>query len=171
VYSAWEETISPEPHEVNIIKVHNIRELDYFHIIFTTRRDLRDIAASFVRMGWCRNNTRQILKICDDVVKKHEYYSPVANLEIPYEEMQGDKIGYIERICSVLKQPMDCERVSKEVDLLTKRILQANKILDIKTQIHRNHIGTRSRFEILSKSTIKAIESDFSCWLAQFGSI
>jgi hypothetical protein len=159
-------------HDVNIIKTHNRFNLKPFDFIFSTRRDLRDVAASLVRMGWCKNNTKSIIIKCRDIIKHHNFFSPSLDLEIPYEKMWNDKIECIEQIYSVLGESVDCEIISKKVDVIVAEALKANKKLDRDTQIHRNHITNgrpNSYFETLSKNTIAAIELEFSEWLNKFG--
>ena len=154
---------------IHVAKTHQFEDVlsvkyDY---IFTTCRDLRDVAASAVRKGIIPNNTSTILKYLRKLLsEEYENWRSYSDMEVVYEDMVNDKVDMTRSIADRLEIEVDPVIVSQAVEKLPFPEKGEPYFRD--TQIHYGHItnGTPGSYhETLSKRTIRKIERQFSSWL------
>jgi len=158
------------PAPVHILKIHRYdpqwEELgDY---VLTTRRDLRDVAASAVRMGLVAHDMSAVIEFLRTLIR-HESrgWSPRADLLVSYEEMIRDKPLAIVEIAKVLGVECDAERVNRQVEEL-----RPGDVIDPVTMLHPNHFtdgGTGTYQKTLSEEIVGAIEQTYREWLITNG--
>jgi len=154
---------------IHVAKTHQFDDvLDVrYDYIFTTCRDLRDIAASAVRKGIITNHTNTVVKYLRHVVsEEYENWRTYSDLEVIYEDMVHDKVCTTRDIANRLDIEIDPLVVSQAVEQLPFPEKGQPYFRD--TQIHYGHItnGTPGSYsETLSSRTINKIERQFSDWL------
>ena len=155
---------------IHVAKTHQFNDVlttrDYDYI-FTTCRDLRDLAASAVRKGMIDNRTRPIIKFLRKVLsEEYDAWSCYSDMEIVYEEMMENDIEIIKKIAQFLNIDVDPASVSRAVNSLPFPKKGEDYFRD--TQLHYQHItsSTPDSYKLtLSKRTIRIIETKFSTWL------
>jgi hypothetical protein len=168
VYSCWEEDYDlTNPADYHVIKTHNMKRnlLRDQSCVFTTMRDIRDIAASAIRRKMIDLEEEEIIQFLRRVIYKEYFpWKKHTILEIRYEQLFGRKIDYIEKIANILSQECNAEKVHKKIESLK---LDNNPI----TQLHTNHItnGGIHTYEItLQPKYIKCIENEFGEFIEQY---
>lgn len=122
-HSAWIDEYQPtDPRPIHIVKVHTeTPALEILQpVIFTTRRDLRDIAASLLRMGWAHSSD-DILNALKRIRGLHEHWTEKCNLEIAYEDLVGHEAQHVESLARTCGVPIDrrkAMRVAAAVDAI-----------------------------------------------------
>jgi len=155
--------------EYHVIKTHNfLKQHKHAYRIFTTTRDLRDIAASAVRRKLIENTPEEVVKYVKRVVnREHTPWKKYSHLEIRYEKMYFNKVRTLTSILRKLDLIVDPKKVHKKVEGLIIPKKQMSQI----TQLHPNHItkGTNGRpssyKNVLSEESINLIEDEFGWWL------
>lgn len=137
-----------------VIKTHRFQpSLIDADFIFTTIRDLRDVAASAVRMKMIEESqaytwTVNLLK------QEYEPWKKYTQLELVYEHFIEKKVVSIARIAKRLKFDLDAQIIHEKVESIK---IPTDKA-DVVEQLHPNHISNENHRGLLSKSTIRKIE-------------
>ena len=176
VYGAWlDDYDSGNETPTHLVKTHrpNSRlEITANDVVLTSRRDLRDIAASAVLMGWCESD-QEILDFVRGAVEMHGYWQARATAGVAYEEIVSAPGGCVEVIAHALGIEFD--------DTLTASVLTRLDALDgpvdgarynqetLLHESHRRHGGLGYYPSILASETIEAINSEFEPWLKRYG--
>jgi len=168
VYGCFFTKYDPEnKSQIHVVKTHNWREsLEDADKIFTTRRDLRDIAASAIRRGLIKE-TETIPYLKRIIKKEYIPWKSHSDLEIVYEELVRNKKLQIQNIARVL-------RVSVQIGEIYKKIenLPIPEVFDPLTQLHPNHITDgrlKSYKKTLKKDTQDEICRIFHNWMFRNG--
>jgi hypothetical protein len=173
-YSDFYASYQPEtPADVHVVKVHefvaNLAEQN--PLVLTTYRDLRDIAASCVRLKLAENTPESLRLVTKEVVgREYSAWKSHANLEIRYADMIRDRPAAIRRVLRALGlNSVDPREVDRDVQKLS---FMAFTDLDPVSQLWPQHItdgGVGSYRKFLSDASIEAIEEVGGPWLATHG--
>jgi hypothetical protein len=139
VYSCFVTDYDPEhAAPIHVVKCHNrSRILLDSHYFFTTKRDPRDIAASAIRRNLIEE--KDVIKYLKKVIyKEYERWKPYSDLEIPYEDLIGNKDVYIRQIAKILKTKVKPGTIRKRIESLP--IPKGEEERDPVTLLHSNHI-------------------------------
>ncbi len=173
-YGAWFRNYDHEnPSPYHVIKTH------YFHpsliqegaLVLTSRRDLRDIAASLILRGWHTPST--VIAPLERAVADHLRLLPATVHETVYERFRRSEVRELAEISSALGislEPDVLGEVSREINGLTHDPQVAPSLSA--TQLHPNHImhgGSGYFSEVLPVSLVQRIERVFFDWLRRFG--
>jgi len=150
---------------IHVVKCHNKRKflLDSDRI-FTTKRDLRDIAASAVRRGLI-DQSECIDYLHRIIVREYRPWKPFSHLEIKYEDLVRNKNLYIQDLAKLLKVEVNPAAIHKKIESLP--IPKGNQ-RDPVTLLHSNHItdGTPGSYKkTLSPYMQDLIRITFHNWL------
>ena len=168
VYACWVNKYKPDDgRKIHVVKTHlfypKIREAA--DCIFTTRRDLRDVAASAVRKGICRSTPMDVLAYLTRIID--EDYIPwmqSSDFEVPYEDMIRDEPHFIEVLAAFMGFSVDGGEIKAEIDALDPDDPEA---LLSPGHITRREPGTFA--ETLGLPAIRAVETAFQGWQEQRG--
>lgn len=152
---------------IHVVKTHRYyRDIqEAAECVFTTRRDLRDLAASAVRMGLCPSTRSGVIEYLTRVLD--EDYIPwvqFSDFEMPYETMMADQERMIGILAAFMGFSVNEVAVREQIDRLTHE--------DPETLLAPGHItkGTPGSFpETLPEDCILAVETAFQRWQEQHG--
>jgi len=169
VYACFATEYDPEnKSEVHVIKTHNWQEFleENADKVFTTRRDLRDIAASAIRRELIEE--KDAISYLNRVLKK-EYipWKPFSDLEIIYEDLIRNKKLQIVYIAKILNMTVCAGKIHEQIESLP-----IPETFDPLTQLHPNHITDgklKSYKSTLSKDTQDEICRTFRNWMFRNG--
>jgi hypothetical protein len=153
---------------IHVVKCHNKRKflLDSDRI-FTTKRDLRDIAASAVRrelidQSECIDYLYRLLK------QEYRPWKPLSHLEIKYEDLIRNQNLYVQNIAKILRVKVKPAVIRKKIESLS--IPKGENQRDPVSLLHSNHItdGTHGSYKkTLSPYMQDLIQATFHNWLAR----
>lgn len=178
VAGAWVADYDPAaPAPIHLVKLHDpaadlAAKAD---LVLTSRRDLRDIAASIQRMQWAKSEP-ELLAFLDDVMAQHEFWSARANYEMVYETMVADPdavLADIARVLTLSPTPPERRAVLSRIDKL-QHDPQAATAYDKISLLHHSHRGDgvpASYRQVLPSDLIARIEQRFGAWLSAQGYI
>lgn len=161
------------PAPFHVVKTHAYRSSlarDAAYVM-SSKRDLRDIAASMVRLGKLPNEPEPLLDFLQGEVKRLDQWRTYARLVGTYEEMIRDKVEYTRLLLRGLDIAGGATLVSREVEALQVPSREA-KTYDPVTLLTPGHItdGCAGGYkDTLSQEVVEAIEGRFMYWLEQEG--
>ncbi|MDD8059335.1 sulfotransferase domain-containing protein [Shewanella metallivivens] len=168
-YSCWIDDYSPSnPSKIHIVKVHSPehRLSSQADVIISTRRDIRNVLVSLMRMGWIENEETTVLKEAARLVDSvHPFWKNKSNFEIEYTRILNEPNNLVDEVCSVLEIESDKATVDDVLHFLAET--KAPTKYDKETQLHPNHISsmkTDFRSE-LSPDIVNKIEVSYRKWL------
>jgi hypothetical protein len=176
VHGAWiEQYDATNPARWHVVKIHEPDEALLWRakVTLTSRRDLRDIAASAWRRGWISDECSTLVFL-DSVVKQHAFWKARCAYEMVYERMQADRPLELARIARVLDLKLsddEIQRVSTEIDTLGFDDSREDAF-DPSTLLHKRHImdgRVGSHTETLPQQLIDAINERYAEWLRANG--
>tara|TARA_Y100000588_G_scaffold117644_3_gene128792 strand:+ start:932 stop:1558 length:627 start_codon:yes stop_codon:yes gene_type:complete len=135
--------------------------------LLTTHRDIRDAAASAVRMGWAPNN-QNIANYAKEILARYKPSARHAIHNMRYEDFQSNPGNTVQDIATAL----DIELSAQENTAILDHLETGNDSdkLDNETLLHPNHCGTGeigTYKEQLSQEAITAIEDNCGDWLRE----
>ena len=171
-------------HEFSILLIKRIKRGNT--IGFFSHRDIRDIVASLIQMGWITDLNEFIASgKLHRIVHTSLLFAKTKNMiVIRYEDLISNKEEVINRMLKILKIPLDTESVSSIVKAtsLQETILQVkkgkisesigDKHFDPKTCLHKNHIHnglTGKWVKYLKPEQVKIINDIARDYLEYFG--
>lgn len=178
LYSCWIGELDQEKSknaQAILIKLHGIDEdhAQTADVILTCHRDLRDVAASFQSMGWAAD-PQQLLSQIRNCRSFHEYWSPRAQLDLPYGVIMRSPATVLLAIAKELRVDLN-EREAMDL----ARTLEATPnnrdeaaIHDHEYLTHTNHRndGREGRWkDQLDNSIAEAISEEHRLWLVDRG--
>ena len=139
--------------------------------IFTSYRDLRDIAASLVRRDCIANNSDAVGEAVRELIEfQYKPWKTYSSYVFKYEEMIENRLGTVQRILDVLGlHSVDSRQVLRDVELL-KLTVTAN--MDRTSMLFPGHITDGRAYsyaETLSSESIAVIEDIAGSWLLDHG--
>ncbi len=172
-YSCWVEDYEPDnPSLIHIVKVHNPehRLSSQADIIISTRRDIRDVSCSLIRMGWLTDTEESILKQCSFIVDSlHPFWNKKAKLEIEYEDLLNNSEEVIKDVCNIIgvrPKIKDIEEISRYLKKLPSATQEFNKETQLHPQ-HRSEVVTSYK-KMISDDIVKIINEQQSDWLSKY---
>jgi hypothetical protein len=170
VTSGWIEDVgrSPDPDATTLIKLHGFDErlATRADVVLTSRRDLVEIAASAVRLGWISD--RGAADFIDGVVAQHAAWAAYASYELAYERLRGGAAGVVGEVGAALGvevDPRDAAEIGERIDRFS--YTGASGTYDPVTLLHPRH--TAPVPYRLSSETERASHIRFRDWLAAHG--
>jgi len=172
VYSSWVDDYDvSNSAKIHLIKAHDpvpVLSEKADHII-STRRDIRDVAASLTRMKWNKSGDDFLNQLNRMVNTVHQFWFERSDLEIEYNQIIEEPEIAIEAISHSLNVPVTAKtaiQISIELDNL-----KAPKTYDLKTQLHPHHRAMKKVHysEVLNETLVNDINCAFDEWLDLFG--
>lgn len=176
VYGAWVESYDPaDGASYHVVKLHEpddhlVREAA---VVLTSRRDLRDIAASALRRGWLAGES-EVPDFLDGVVRKHRIWQRHSACEILYEHMVDDPAGQVRSIGTALGlviPPPQARQIRAAIDSLRFEGGDG-RCYDAENLLHRGHIrdGRIGYYsEVLTPALVEHINHRYGAWLREHG--
>lgn len=170
-YCCWIGDYNPQnKSEIHLVKVHdpNSEICKTSDKILSTRRDIREVAASLVRLAWDKQDKEFYDQLCWIVEQVHPFWYERTNFEIEYQSIINQPISVVEQIGHVLNMPLEMGFIKEVVKHLDS--LESPKSYDQETQMHPNHRSLKkvNLVEILDTERLNTITSRFRPWLEEF---
>lgn len=142
-YSCWVEDYDPGNESVtHIVKMHEPEHRLSLQAdtIISTRRDIRDIVGSLMRMGWLieGNVVATVEHLINNV---HPFWNEKSDLEIEYPDIIDNPKETISRVGKCLKFDLNDHEIRSIQVYLDS--LSSPKKYDKNTQLHPNHRATK----------------------------
>ena len=174
VVSQWIEEKRPFSAEaVNLVKVHapDSELKSEADIVLSSFRDLRDIAASVIAMGWADEG--QALGTIDAIRLAHDFWSSGSVLDVPYEVLKENPFRIVKALASAMGIRLTDCKVSEVVSSIphTAKAIGPGGY-DPVSLLHERHVndGTPGRWRYsLSEKLAAGIWLRHSDWLATHG--
>jgi len=173
IYSCWIEDYNPShSSEIHIVKVHNCehRLSSQADVIISTRRDVRNVCTSLIRMGWLKNEEEQIVKYVDNIVKfVHPFWHERCNLEIEYSDIIDGGESVVIDVAKLLGLNLN-QKKSSEIYRALLNMKNPDKH-DKETQLHPNHRAKKRTdyHDTLNKTALSLINEKYSWWFKKYG--
>lgn len=175
VNAQWIEDIGEcELSEANVIKLHepDLNWQQRANRILLSKRDLRDIAASLVSMGWARSDA-DLIDAARNARQMHDFWASYASLDLRYEDALADRIHAVRQVASALSFDLSDDELA---EIAAKVPQKANFVgsggYDPMTLLHPNHVndGRAGRWrEQIAPRVADAIWDENSTWLKANG--
>lgn len=176
VYGCWiADYDSTRAAKFHVVKIHEPNDglALQARAIFTSHRDLRDIAASAWLKGWVKDEP-SALQFIDWAVAFHSYWVGRGALDVSYKEINADPAGAIRKISARLGLESNTEltAVLKKLALL-QHVDVGGERYHPETLIHPRHASRNGRSgyftEVLPDATVRAIETKYRDWFSDDG--
>ncbi len=171
VYACWVKDYDPSnPKGVHVVKLHAPDDKLNLHTdeIYTSRRDIREIAGSMMRMGWLSHDkVQEYLDWLTSFV--HPFWFNCSRMEIDYSEIKSGKRLLVEKIGHSLGIHLDAKQA--QMICIQLEALHPGTSFDAITQLHPNHISSRimeDYTELLGKKLMNEIAVRYRDWLVRF---
>lgn len=153
-----------------LLKIHSCSDnwRDWADIVFTTKRDLRDILASSIDFGMIDKrflSEERINLFLSDIVEKYKYWKQYTDLEVIYENYDENKMQILTRIFEICKLKVDISQVLEKIDFIANN--RADKSL-VGEYISKKHISDRNNDTYknrLDEESLSVVEQYFLDWL------
>ena len=176
VHGAWiEQYDASNPAAWHVVKVHEPDESLAWraNVVLTSRRDLRDIAASAWNRGWISDET-SAMTFVDSVIRQHQFWQQRCAFEMVYERMRIDPAGELCRVAAALSisiDPAAAAGIVRAIDALGHDDA-SERDFDPANLLHKKHImdgrvGYHS--ETLPADLLARINDRAATWLAAGG--
>ena len=172
-YSSWIEDYDPSNNsKIHIVKIHQpeYRLSLQADLILSSRRDIRDVVGSLIRMGWVNKSEEKVLKSVSYLIGTvHPFWYEKSTLEIDYYELKNNAKDVITSVNRCLRLNL----ADKELNTIEHYLsnLVPPKKYDKNTQLHPNHIANKliNYSELLGKDLNDKIGKLAEGWLHEFG--
>lgn len=176
VHGAWIDQYEPaNPARWHVVKIHNPDEALAWRgkCILTSRRDLRDIAASAWKRGWISDGP-SMLALLESVVAQHAWWRERCAFEMIYERMRVDRVAELRSIAGALGVAVDASsslKVLQQIDALghddaSEDAFNASNLLH-KQHIMDGRVGYHA--QILPAELLALINNRHGEWLRANG--
>lgn len=174
VYGAWIQQYDPgNPASIHVLKIHQFddRVARYGSRVFTSRRDLRDVAASLIRRKW--NTPENVLDSLDFCVTAHRLWRRFTRHELVYEILHRFQLEEMAHLADLMGLDLAMDQVQetkREVAGLAPEPGAPDG--SPPTLLHRQHVlDGRSGYygAVLSPELIETINTRYEDWLREFG--
>lgn len=167
INSQWINSFVPGDHH-NILKIHDFKKrwLDWGDFVFTTRRDLRYIAASAVDLmpRGTYKTTGCILQMCKEILDMYETWDEHTDYELVYEDFHNNKEKVVRTIFGILGLSVDINKLLCDLEM----IRNSEKEFNNTTLMHFKHISENTNKHYskrLTQEQYEAINSTYRDWL------
>lgn len=176
VYGAWIEQYDPASAAMwHVVKVHEPNEslLWRAKTALTSRRDLRDIAASAWKRGWI-NDEPSALTFLEDVVRQHTFWKDRCGYEMVYESMLRDPTVELRRIANIVDVRVTDEDIAETSDQINALGFDESNAapFDPATLLHKRHVADGRvgyHAETLPAALLEKISERHGAWLSNNG--
>lgn len=171
VYGTWVADYDPATAaSCHVIKIHDPcpQLAAAADRVLTSRRDLRDVAASVRARGWARTDD-ELIEFLKHVVEIHGFWKARSIYEVVYERMIDHRPQVIAEVAEVLGLALARDRVIR-VDEQIRRLRHddAGQPYDKVSLLHRGHVGPGrpgAYAEVLDQRLVRRINEQFGSWL------
>lgn len=167
INAQWINSFVPGDHH-NILKIHDFKKrwLDWGDFIFTTRRDLRYIAASAVDLmpRGTYKTTGCILQMCKEILDMYEAWDEHTDYELVYEDFHNNKEKVVRTIFGILGLSVDINKLLHDLEMIRNSEKDFNKT----TLMHFKHISENTNKHYskrLTQEQYEAINLTYRDWL------
>ena len=172
VYSCWVEDYNPQDEaDVHLVKAHypDPELAERADVIFTSRRDMREVAASLVRMGWGDREKGLADQIQRFVNVIHPFWYERSSLEVEYKQILRTPKVVIEQVGHALGCHLSLEYVRQLENYLSQ--MGSPEEYDKETQLHPNHrsLENASFDKILDPEKTEMVTRIAEGWLVDYG--
>ncbi len=172
-YGAWiDDYDAADTSAVHIVKVHSFRPdlATGANVVLTSRRDLRDIAASLLGRNWATpaNLIEKLAKMVDD----HRRWLERSSFEVIYERMIAAREAEIAMLAEALGLRADRAAVGEVHRQVAGLSHRGDGLYHPDNLLHRNHIlDGRSGYhrEVVAAELVDQIDARFGPWLVRYG--
>lgn len=172
INSHWITTFKDNPACHNILKVHEFEDrwVKYADFIFTTKRDIRFLAAS----AWDHKPLgtyqipNQLVQSMTAVLGMYESWKPYSDYEIVYEKFSQYSEEIVSNLFSVIGLPVDVKKLLSDLDAIKNSKEMFNE--DGESLMHTNHISEKTSLNYrdrLPEDFYTAVETTFMPWLEE----
>lgn len=172
----WVTTFNDNPACHNILKVHEFSNnlVDYADFIFTTKRDIRFIAASAWdhRAHGVYRKPSELVESMASVLIMYEKWKVHSDYEIVYEKFSEHSEEIVSNLFSIIGLPIDVKKLLNDLNDIKNSKTVFNE--DGESLMHVNHISEKTCLdyrERLPTVFSQAVETVFRPWLEQHGYI
>ena len=175
VYACWIKGYRRgDPREIHVVKTH---QFDNKFIkdgakVLTSRRDMRDVAASLMRKGWIKPRVNIVASIAKALSRYSAWYKH-SIYDMKYEDMKTDLVRIINDVAAALELDFSNEEVAKIKKKLESLTYMSdgkrNNVYNEKNLYHKHHVtdGEVGGYKKnLTKDMITQIEKKYPEWLA-----
>lgn len=172
VHGTWIEHYEPSNSaRFHVVKVHEPDEALAWRAktILTSRRDLRDIAASAWKRGWVADEA-STLAFLDTVAAQHAFWKARAAFEMVYERMRTDPRAELAAVATAMGLSPDAsclDGVMREIESLGHDE-SSEEQFNPANLLHKKHImdgRVGYHAETLPADLLRTINSRFADWL------
>ncbi|MDO6617611.1 hypothetical protein [Shewanella sp. 6_MG-2023] len=171
-YSCWIDDYKPSNSaDIHIVKVHNPehRLSSQSDVIISSRRDIRNICASLMRMDWLPEESCKIIRRLNFLVNSlHPFWGGRSVLELEYEDIAHSAIDVVKEIAKAIGSDLSSVALAELVQVLEQ--LSNPKSFDKVTQLHPHHRALKETdfTTSLDENIQSEILNEFSGWLKKF---
>ena len=181
VSSCWiDEYDGSHPAPVHVVKLHDASKASSLNAtwIVSTRRDLRAVAGSLIRMRWMEAQSDQVKMMLDHYVLNHEWYEDHADLVLEYSNITCFPYQTLKLLSKTYRLGLgrkEIEGVEEEIKMtLPSSIFPSGDFTsyDKVTLLHKGHIGSISDYASIAhlpNDIIHFIEDRYGAWLKRYG--
>lgn len=153
-WSGWRDYIEDSNQvDLRIVKTHHIEDVERLHAdtILTCHRDIRDVAGSLVRMGWCRPDWEEMRPVLDGYFAACDLWQPVAHHQFVFEEMMHDPLAEVRQTGLALNKAVADVEASALLERVNALVPKSDRpagnfgSYDLVTQLHDGHVGQMHR--------------------------
>jgi hypothetical protein len=169
-YSCWIDKYDPtNDAPIHIVKAHNPEwylssQADF---IISSRRDVRDVVGSLIRMGWANKEqaTGTVERLINTV---HPFWYSKSDIEINYPDINAIPEEVITSLCQLFNINLNEHEVNSIKTYLNS--LKSPDIFDEKTQLHPHHRANdgMNYSEFVGEDLYADIENISAEWLNRF---
>jgi len=170
----WITTFQHKENCHNLLKVHvfDQRWIDYADFVFTTKRDIRYIAASAYEHNLKKANCTidGVIKSMHSVLEMHALWNEHSDFEVVYEKFDDHSEEIINGIFSKIGLPVDVKKVLTDLSEIRNAKEYFND--DGVSLMHTNHISPKTHLsykERLPRPFHEKLDLVFNSWLQENG--
>jgi hypothetical protein len=175
-YACWIEDFDPTKvcaTDIALLKVHHPDPALALRAdaVFSSYRDVRDVAASAVSMGWAID-TASTLQFARTAVNCHRFWARSAEIDVGYEDIVNEPVKTLLALADCLEFEIDEKRIVEIAAELNRAKAPLEGRYDPVTLLHANHRndGRSQRWrDTLTDPVRIAIEQQFGDWLSAHG--
>lgn len=169
VYSCWIDDYDPDnPCDIHLVKIHDPDDIPaHVDEVYTSRRDIRDVAASIKRMGW--DNKANFIRQLDEYIEKyHKYWVLRTRFEVEFSDIRSRPLALVETMGHSLGAHLD----GMEAKMIFSKLvaISPGPNYDKRTLLHPHHISENdaSYAHFLGEDMAAQITNRYQDWLRRY---
>lgn len=167
VYGAWvEDYDSARQEDIHVVKVHFPHQVTFdVDYCLTSRRDLRGVANSLVRIGWLKPDEAAISNRLRDYISNHAHWTEAADYELAYEQISTEPKAIIQALAKNFGVEILEDHVADVLaDILQMAPPKQGEPYDQVTLLHPRHIGEQKEWGQITDEGLRKIQEEFLDW-------